>query len=114
MSGLPTSLDADQSVHAMRQPGSPGMVKILFSGHAALPETPASVARFLKSLYADAGISGASSHSGRRTLTTRLAERGIDLKAIVEIAGHTSIRTTTIYVESNPKRLACILQDVTF
>ena len=57
---------------------------------------------------------GASSHSGRRTLITGLAERGVDLKAIAEIAGHTSIRTTAMYVESNPKRLARILQDVTF
>ena len=75
---------------------------------------PGSMARFLKVLYAEAGIAGASSHSGRRTLITRLAERGIDLKAIAEIAGHTSIRTTIMYIESNPKRLARILQDVTF
>jgi hypothetical protein len=33
--------------------------------------TPASMARFLKGLYREAGISGASSHSGRRTLITR-------------------------------------------
>jgi site-specific recombinase XerD len=44
----------------------------------------------------------------------RVQERGIDLKAIAEIAGHTSIRTTTMYIESNPKRLARILQEVTF
>ena len=36
------------------------------------PMTPASMARFLKALYREAGISGASSHSGRRTLITRL------------------------------------------
>ena len=41
-----------------------------------------------------------------------LAERGIYLKAIAEIAGHSSIRTTAVYVESNPRRLARILQDV--
>jgi site-specific recombinase XerD len=46
------------------------------------------------------------------TLIPRLAERGIDLKAIAEIAGHSSIRTTVVYVESNPRRLARILQDV--
>ena len=70
--------------------------------------TPSSMARFLKALYGEAGIAGASSHSGRRTLITRLAERGVDLKAIAEIAGHTSIRTTahTLYIESNPRRLA--------
>ena len=72
------------------------------------------LARFLRALYREAGIAGASSHSGRRTLITRLAERGVDLKAIAQIAGHTSIRTTAMYVEANPTRLARILQDVTF
>ena len=86
----------------------------LFPSQKRGPMTPASMARFLKGLYREAGISGASSHSGRRTLITRLAERGIDLKAIAEIAGHSSIRTTAVYVESNPRRLARILQDVTW
>jgi hypothetical protein len=43
---------------------------------------------------------GASSQSGPRTLIMRLAERGIDLKSIAQIAGHTSIRTTAMYVEA--------------
>ncbi len=76
--------------------------------------TAASMARFLKYLYREAGVASASSHSGRRTLITGLAERGVDLKAIAEIAGHSTIRTTAMYVESNPKRLARILQNVTF
>ncbi len=76
--------------------------------------TPTSMARSLKRLYVDAGVPGASSHSGRRTLITRLAERGIDLKAISAIAGHASVRTTAIYVESNPSRLARILKDVSW
>jgi integrase/recombinase XerD len=86
----------------------------LFPSQKGGPMTPASMARFLKGLYREAGISNASSHSGRRTLITRLAERGIDLKAIAEIAGHRSIRTTAVYVETNPRRLARILQDVTW
>jgi integrase/recombinase XerD len=73
-----------------------------------------SMARFLKAVYAEAGVAGAASHSGRRTLITRLAERGVDLKAIAEIAGHASIRTTATYVEANPRRLARILRDVTW
>jgi integrase/recombinase XerD len=86
----------------------------LFPSQKGGPMTPASMARFIKALYREAGIANASSHSGRRTLITRLAERGIDLKAIAEIAGHSSIRTTAVYVESNPRRLARILQDVTW
>src|SRR5450631_253062 len=86
----------------------------LFRSQKGGAMTAGSMARFLKALYGEAGIAGASSHSGRRTLITRLAERGIDLKSIAEIAGHASIRTTTMYIESNPKRLARILQEVTF
>ena len=86
----------------------------LFASQKGGPMTACSMARFIKALYREAGIAGASSHSGRRTLITRLAERGVDLKAIAQIAGHTSIRTTAMYVEANPTRLALILQDVTF
>ena len=86
----------------------------LFASQKGGPMTACSMARFLKALYREAGIAGASSHSGRRTLITRLAERGIDLKSIAQIAGHTSIRTTAMYVEANPTRLARILQDVTW
>jgi integrase/recombinase XerD len=86
----------------------------LFASQKGGPMTACSMARFLKAIYSEAGIAGASSHSGRRTLITRLAERGIDLKSIAQIVGHTSIRTTAMYVEANPTRLARILQDVTF
>jgi integrase/recombinase XerD len=78
----------------------------LFASQKGGPMTACSMARFLKALYREVGIAGASSHSGRRTLITRLAERGIDLKLIAQIAGHTSIRTTAMYVEANPTRLA--------
>jgi len=35
------------------------------------------------------------------TCRSLIAERGIDLKAIAEIANHSSIRTTAVYVEAN-------------
>jgi site-specific recombinase XerD len=65
------------------------------------------MARFIGALYREA-----ASRGPRRTLITRLAERGIDLNAIAELAGHASIRTTAVYVEANPARLTKILQDV--
>jgi integrase/recombinase XerD len=86
----------------------------LFGSQKGGHMTPASMARFLKALYREAGLPGASSHSGRRTLITRLAERGVDLKAISVIAGHASVRTTAMYVEDNPARLSRILQDVSW
>ena len=74
--------------------------------------TASSMARFIKSLYREAGLSRASSHTGRRTFITSLAERGIDLKAISVLAGHSNIRTTALYVDANPERLARICSDV--
>ena len=59
----------------------------LFASQKGGPMTACSMARFLKALYREAGIAGASSHSGRRTLITRLAERGVDLKAIARDRG---------------------------
>lgn len=75
---------------------------------------PASMARFLKGLYVEAGLPDASSHTGRRTFITSLAERGVDLKAIAVLAGHSNIRTTALYVDANPLRLSRILSDVSW
>jgi integrase/recombinase XerD len=71
-----------------------------------------SMARFLKRLYMEAGIPEGSSHTGRRTFITSLAERGIDLKAIAVLAGHSNIRTTALYVDASPLKLSRILSDV--
>ena len=91
------------------QPGDP--TSPLFRSQKGGNLSPSSMVRFLKCLYREAGLPTASSHSGRRTLITHLAERGIDLKAISAIAGHTNVRTTALYVEANPSRLARILQE---
>ena len=88
------------------------------------PETPLFVTKSRKSftangmvkllshLHKQAGVEKASSHSGRRTMITRLAESGVDLKAISTLAGHSSISTTAGYVEDNPDRLAKIMEKV--
>ena len=64
------------------------------------------IAHLFKHIFAWAGFEYGSSHSGRRTMITRLAEHGVDLKSIAVLAGHASISTTTIYIENNPFRLA--------
>jgi integrase/recombinase XerD len=66
--------------------------------------------RVLKTIYIDAGYPDASSHSGRRSMITRLAEKGIDVNSIRIIAGHSSLQTTQRYIEQNPARLANILK----
>jgi integrase/recombinase XerD len=56
-------------------------------------------------LYRGAGISGASSHSGRRTMITSLANKGISVRVLAEIAGHRSIAVTQKYIDANPEMM---------
>ncbi|MCC2666534.1 MAG: site-specific integrase, partial [Gammaproteobacteria bacterium] len=57
---------------------------------------------------------GAKSHSGRRTLITKLIDEGYDLKAVADIVGHASIKTTVSYHQSNPTRLKKISEKSIF
>ena len=50
-------------------------------------------------LYRSAGLSGASSHSGRRTFITVLSRKGVGIRVLQALAGHRDIRTTARYIE---------------
>ncbi len=56
-------------------------------------------------LYAGLGMIGCSSHSGRRTFITRAARRigevGGSLRDIQQLAGHSSLATTSRYIETD-------------
>jgi integrase/recombinase XerD len=52
-------------------------------------------------LYRKAGVSGASSHSGRRTFITSLANKGIGVRVLASLAGHRSIAITQTYIDVN-------------
>jgi integrase len=56
-------------------------------------------------LYKQAGIEGASSHSGRRTFITTLANKGVGVRVLMELAGHRSIAVTQKYIDVNPGML---------
>jgi integrase/recombinase XerD len=47
-------------------------------------------------------MTGATSHSGRRTFITRLSDRGVGVRVLMALAGHKSIATTQRYIELNP------------
>jgi len=51
-------------------------------------------------MYRDAGINDASSHSGRRSFSTGLAEKGVSVFVLKELMGHSSIQTTSGYVHA--------------
>lgn len=52
-------------------------------------------------LYKKAGISSASNHSGRRTFITNLANKGVGMRVLASLAGHKSLNTTMIYIDTN-------------
>lgn len=52
-------------------------------------------------IYRRAGMDGATSHSGRRSLITALAQKGVGVRVLAEIAGHRDIRVTQAYIDVN-------------
>lgn len=52
-------------------------------------------------MYKGAGLTGASSHSGRRSFITNLASKGISVRVLASLAGHKSIATTQKYIDVN-------------
>jgi len=67
--------------------------------------SPNAVAVFFKRLYTDLGMSGASSHSGRRTFITNAAKKislvGGSLRDVMQLAGHKNLATTQRYIEQD-------------
>jgi integrase/recombinase XerD len=57
-------------------------------------------------IYSACGLTGASSHSGRRTFITRLANKGIGVRVLAALAGHSSIATTQRYIDVNDEQMA--------
>ena len=57
-------------------------------------------------VYKDCGHKGATSHSGRRTFITKLANAGINVRLLAELVSHKHISTTQHYIDVNDTQLA--------
>lgn len=57
-------------------------------------------------IYKACGLSDASSHSGRRTFITRLANKGVSVRVLAALAGHSSIAVTQRYIDVNDAQMA--------
>jgi site-specific recombinase XerD len=56
-------------------------------------------------LYRDAGIRGGSSHSGRRTMASRLIQQGADVETVQLLLGHAALDHVRPYLEVSQRRL---------
>ncbi|EME68045.1 integrase [Paramagnetospirillum caucaseum] len=61
-------------------------------------------------IYDEAGIDGATSHSGRRWFITRLAHSGVSAKVIMSLAGHKHMSTTQRYIDVNDEMMRAAVE----
>ena len=61
-------------------------------------------------IYKACGLKDASSHSGRRTYITRLANKGVGVRLLAALAGHAHISTTQRYIDVNSDQLASAVE----
>jgi integrase/recombinase XerD len=72
--------------------------------------TANTLTHIVNSIYKNAGISGATSHSGRRTGLTNLAERGIGVRVLMALAGHSNMATIQRYIDLRPAVLKAAVE----
>ncbi|MDP2347049.1 MAG: site-specific integrase [Gammaproteobacteria bacterium] len=70
------------------------------------------IQNLFRELYQEAGISNASSHSGRRFFVTNLSEKGVSVRVIQELARHSSLATTQRYIDVSVDKLRLAVEAV--
>ena len=68
------------------------------------------ICQLFLNIYSQCGIEGASSHSGRRSLLTKLASKGVGVRVLAEIAGHSSITITQRYLDANDEQMRAAVE----
>ncbi len=67
--------------------------------------TANTAAQLFHYIYRRAGVVGGSSHSGRRGFITSLANKGANVRVLMELAGHRNLSTTQRYIDLNPQMM---------
>ncbi len=60
--------------------------------------------------YKLAGLSNASSHSGRRSFITNLAHKGVNVRVLAALSGHKNLSTTQKYIEVGEHQLRAAVE----
>lgn len=102
---IPTHVELKKALNQYRRSlGLPHEGPLILSergGHM----TPRSIVNWFHGIYAELGLGGCSSHSGRRTFITQsarvISKIGGSLKDVQELAGHRALTTTERYIEGD-------------
>lgn len=63
--------------------------------------TANSLAIVFRNMYMDAGFDGCSSHTGRRSFCSNLANSGVGIRVIQKLSGHRSLQSVQPYLDAN-------------
>jgi len=84
---------------------SPGRDDFILRSERGAQMRTQSIVNWFRGVYAELGVAGASSHSGRRHFVTmaarRITEAGGSLRDVQELAGHRALSTTQLYIACN-------------
>lgn len=95
-----TKLQAELKTFIATRSGVPAEAK-LFHTQKSDGFSANTLCQHFHAMYRNAGIDGASSHSGRRTFITNLARKGVGVRVLMALAGHKNISTTQVYIDVN-------------
>ena len=84
--------------------------RALFQSQKGGAFTANTMTQLFLNIYRAAGFENASSHSGRRTFITELASKGVSVRVLAELAGHSSIQTTQRYIVINPQQMSAAVE----
>ena len=79
-----------------KEPGRP-LIRSQKGGHFS----PTTMVMLFRHIYDLAGLRDARSHSGRRSFITKLANKGVSVRVVQTLAGHSSMQTTQRYIDVN-------------
>jgi len=63
--------------------------------------SPTTLVMLFRHIYDLTGLRDARSHSGRRSFITKLANKGVSVRVVQTLAGHSSMQTTQRYIDVN-------------
>lgn len=103
-------LQKELAAHVRQMPKVVSHDAPLFATQKRTAFSANSLCQAVNIFYARAGMEGATSHSGRRSLITTLAQKGVGVRVLAAIAGHRDIRVTQAYIDVNDAMMRAAIE----